>query len=93
MLHVENAKYIDGYKIDITFDDGTRHVVDLESVVFSDGRKIVSELRDLHLFKDFSIQRHTLAWKNGLDFAPEFLQSRAERVPELKKAYNDSVRA
>lgn len=83
MLHVENAKYIDGYKIDIMFDDGTRHVVDLESVVFSDGRKIVSELRDLNLFKDFSIQRHTLAWKNGLDFAPEFLKSCKESVLEL----------
>ena len=61
MLHVENAKYIDGYKIDIMFDDV---------------RKIVSELRELNLFKDFSIQRHTLTWKNGLDFAPEFLKSR-----------------
>lgn len=79
MLHVENAEYIDGYKIDIMFDDGTRHVVDLESVVFSDARKIVSELQDLNLFKDFSIQRRTLTWKNGLDFAPEFLKSRIRR--------------
>lgn len=84
MLHVENAKYIDDYKIDIMFNDGTRNVVDLESVVFSDGRKIVSELRDVNLFKDFSIQRHTLAWKNGLDFAPEFLQSRKERVERAR---------
>ncbi|MCM1320865.1 MAG: DUF2442 domain-containing protein [Bacteroides sp.] len=74
MLHVENAKYIGEYKIDIAFDDGTRRLVDLESVVFSDGRKIVSELKDLALFKDFSIQRHTVTWKNGLDFAPEFLR-------------------
>lgn len=81
MLHIESAKYIGGYKIDIMFDDGTRDLVDLESVVFSDGRKIVSELQDLNLFKDFSIQRHTLAWENGLDFAPEFLKSCGGRVP------------
>ena len=80
MLHVENAKYVDGYKIDVAFNDGTRHLVDLEETIFSDERKIVSELKNLDLFKDFSIRLHTLVWKNDLDFAPEFLKSQGERV-------------
>ena len=74
ILHVESAKYHSDYKIAVTFNDGSSHLVDFEKVIFDDSRTIVSALRDLAVFKDFSIQNHTISWANGLDFAPEFIK-------------------
>ena len=74
MLHVESAKYHEGYKIEVTFNDGSSHLVDFEKTIFIDSRAIVSALKDLTVFKDFSIQNHTISWANGLDFAPEFIK-------------------
>lgn len=80
MLHVESAKYHDGYKIEVTFNDGSSHLVDFENTISNDSRAIVSALKDLTVFKDFSIQHHTLAWANGLDFAPEFIKDCSIKV-------------
>jgi len=74
MLHVESAEYQSDYKIIVTFNDGSSHLVDFENTISNDSRAIVSALKDLTVFKDFSIQHHTLAWANGLDFAPEFIK-------------------
>ena len=74
MLHVESAKYCSEYKITVTFNDGSSHLVDFENTISNDSRAIVSALKDLTVFKDFSIQHHTIAWANGLDFAPEFIK-------------------
>ena len=74
MLHVESAKYHREYKIEVTFNDESTHLVDFEKVIFNDSRTIVSALRDLTVFKAFSIQNHTISWANGLDFAPEFIK-------------------
>ena len=74
MLHVESAKYHGEYKIEVTFNDGSSHLVDLKQTVFNDSRAIVSDLKDLALFKDFSIKNHTISWTNGLDFSPEFIK-------------------
>ena len=75
MLHVESAKYQSDYKIIVTFNDGSSHLVDFEKVIFNDSRAIISALRDLTVFKAFSIQNHTISWGNGLDFAPEFIKA------------------
>ena len=74
MLHVESAKYYGEYKMTVSFNDGTSHLVDFEKTVFNDSRAIVSALKDLAVFKDFSIQNHIISWANGLDFAPEFIK-------------------
>ena len=74
ILHIESAKYHSDYKITVTFNDGSSHLVDFEKVIFNDSRAIVSALRDLEVFKIFSIQNHTISWANGLDFAPEFIK-------------------
>lgn len=74
MLHVESAKYYEDYKITIVFNDGSSHLIDLKNTIFSDSRAIINALKDLSLFKDFTIKNHTISWSNGLDFAPEFLR-------------------
>lgn len=80
MLHVESARYHSDYKIAVTFNDGTSHLVDFEKTIFNDSRAIVSVLKDLTVFKDFSIQNHTISWANGLDFAPEFIKACSIKV-------------
>ena len=75
MLHVESVVYLDGYKLKVSFNDGSTHVVDFEKTILNDHRKIITELSDLSLFKDFTIQNHTVSWSNGLDFAPEFIKA------------------
>ena len=74
MLHIKSAKYYDDYKLTVPFNDGSSHLVDLKNTIFSDSRPIIIELKDLSLFKDFTIKNHTISWSNGLDFAPEFLR-------------------
>ena len=74
MLHVIDAKYIGDYRISVEFNDGCRFVADFESVIKSDHRPIVQQLADINIFKDFSLQAHTITWSNGVDFAPEFIK-------------------
>ncbi len=80
MLHVESAKYHSDYKIVVAFNDGSSHLADFENTVFNDSRTIVSALKDLTVFKDFSIKNHTISWANGLDFAPEFIKDCSVKV-------------
>lgn len=67
---VVNAEYIAGYRILITFKDGTTGEVDFEGEL--DG-PIFEPLKDQAYFRRFYIEGHTLAWDNGADFAPEFV--------------------
>ncbi|RLA06932.1 MAG: DUF2442 domain-containing protein [Gammaproteobacteria bacterium] len=72
-MHVEKAKYLKDYKVLISFNDGTCGEIDLINEL--DG-KIYEPLNDISFFKNFSIEGHTLTWKNGADFAPEFLREK-----------------
>lgn len=80
MLHVETAKYYEDYKITVSFNDGSSHIVDFENAILSDSRPIISALKDVSLFKDFYIKNHTISWSNGLDFAPEFIKDCSIKV-------------
>ena len=69
--HVEQAKYIDGYKIWLVFNDGAKGEIDLLPELYGE---IFEPLKDISYFKSFNLEGHTLAWNNGADFAPEFLR-------------------
>lgn len=71
-MHVTDARHVEGYRVQISFSDGTTAEVDLKDSL--DG-PIFVPLRDVEYFKSFSIVGHTLAWRNGADFAPEYLRS------------------
>ena len=70
--HVEQAKYINDYKIWLSFNDGTEGEVDLASELYGE---IFEPLKDISFFKSFTLEGHTLSWSNGADFAPEFLRN------------------
>ena len=69
-LHIVSARYVGGYRLHLCFNDGAEGEVDvgaeLEGPVFE-------PLRDLNLFRSFTLVGHTVEWPNGADFAPEFL--------------------
>lgn len=73
MLHVKSAKYIDGYRIWISFDDGTEGEADLSNVLT--GPAFVP-LRDKSLFGRLCVnpELETIVWPNGADLAPEYLK-------------------
>ena len=70
-IHVQQAKYIDGYRIWLSFNDGAVGEIDLSSELYGE---IFEPLRDISFFKSFTLDGHTLSWSNGADFAPEFLR-------------------
>lgn len=69
---VEKAEYIDGYRIELIFDDGLSGIVDLTNEI---GGKVFEPLRDIKYFKNFQKDRWTIYWDFGADLAPEFLYS------------------
>ena len=69
-IHVEKAKYINGYKVWLLFNDGAEGEIDLSSELHGE---IFEPLKDVSFFKSFALEGHTLSWPNGADFAPEFL--------------------
>lgn len=73
LLKIINARYIDNYKLELTFNDGITGIVDLEDKVFSDHRSVFKPLQDIEVFKNFRQNRWTIEWEHGVDLAPEFL--------------------
>ena len=82
LMKVTEAKYVEGYKIDLTFNDGTKSVIDLKTKVFEDHRKIFEPLRDIVFFKKFTLNRWTIEWPNELDLAPEYLYELSDKQAE-----------
>jgi hypothetical protein len=79
-LHVEEAKYVDQYRVWLKFSDGVEGQVDLRNELHG---PVFEPLKDLELFKQFTIEGHTLTWPNGADFAPEHLHS---LTPQIQSA-------
>ncbi|NUM55495.1 MAG: DUF2442 domain-containing protein [Candidatus Hydrogenedentes bacterium] len=78
--HVMDARHIRGYTVWVRFDDGSEGEIDLLDAL--DGT-VFEPLRDVRFFRQFLIDGNTLAWPNGVDFAPEFLYERLKnRVHE-----------
>ena len=69
-LEISKAKYIEDYKIEIQFNNGEIYLVDLANEL---NGTVFNPLKDKSFFRDFSIPYNTIEWKNGADFAPEYL--------------------
>tara|TARA_Y100000296_G_C5016676_1_gene177763 strand:- start:47 stop:289 length:243 start_codon:yes stop_codon:yes gene_type:complete len=73
MLHVRNAKYLNDYKLWVSFDDGTSGEVDLENRLSG---PMFEPLKEKTFFSKVSVdpELETVVWPNGADLAPEFLK-------------------
>lgn len=72
MIQIKEAKYISDFQIKLLFSDGKEKNVDLKPHLEG---PIFEPLKDEAAFKEFYVDPElaTIAWKNGADFAPEFL--------------------
>lgn len=72
ILHVTEARYLHDYVVWLKFNDGAEGEVDLADELDGD---VFGPLNDIGLFKSLKVDpvMETIVWKNGADFAPEFL--------------------
>jgi hypothetical protein len=73
IIRVTKAKLLDEYKIHLEFNDGFSGVINLWDKLSTDHREIIKELVDKDKFNRIKVERHTICWENGVDFAPEYL--------------------
>jgi len=79
LLKITQAEYVEKYKIKVSFSDGFSAIVDLKDKIFSDHRKVFKKLQNIDFFRNFSKNRWTIEWDNGVDLAPEFLHELATK--------------
>ncbi len=73
MLSINEAKYVDGYNIHLSFNNGKEGTANMEKTIFSDKRPIFSKLRKQSDFSNFKVDHSTVIWSDELDIAPEYL--------------------
>jgi hypothetical protein len=73
ILHVTAAKYLDDYRVWLSFSDGTSGEADLSSALWG---PMFEPLKDKAVFSQvkFDPEMDTIVWPNGADLAPEFLK-------------------
>lgn len=78
---IKEAQHIEDYKIKVSFEDGKKGIVDLESYIKKGG--MFSRFFDLEYFKNFHVNKEmgVLCWPDGLDIAPETLYHEATKQP------------
>jgi hypothetical protein len=78
-LHVTGVHHVEGYKLEVAFNDGAIKEVDLEDELYGE---IFELLRDGEFFKQAKVneETNTIEWPNGADFAPEFLHRIGKEV-------------
>jgi Protein of unknown function (DUF2442) len=72
MLWVTDAKYLGGYRLWLSFNDGLSGEVDLLHRLHGE---IFEPLQDVNLFEQvrFEPDMDTIVWPNGANLAPEYL--------------------
>jgi len=78
IVHVVNARYVDGYRIEVSFNDGRTGIADLEEALRG---SVLESLKDESQFRRFVVDKEldTLVWENGADLAPEYIYFQAFR--------------
>jgi len=80
MIWVEDAKYIDNFRVFVKFNDAKEAVIDMENYIKSKQKNtIFAPLQDVENFKTVTLNRDidTIVWANGADIAPERLYEMA----------------
>jgi len=79
---VTDARVLDGYRIELTFSDGVRGVVDLANRIVGRGG-VFGPLEDPVFFRRVAVDNElgTLVWPNGADFCPDILYGWATGEP------------
>ena len=84
IYRIVSAKALGGYRIRVSFDDGSARELDLEPVLHGE---LYGPLRDPALFAAVEIdpEVHTLVWPNGADFDPAVLHDWPQRETAMRE--------
>lgn len=82
LIDVINVNALPGRKLELTFEDGLRAVVDLDRVVKS-YTGVFAPLLDESYFQRVKVDPElgTIVWPNGADVCPDVLYSQASGRP------------
>ena len=87
LLHVTSAKPVEGYRVQVRFDDGREGVADLTEALVG---PMFEPLRAPGMFNMMRVDEElrTIVWPNGSDLAPEYIYFQAFRdEPELQATF------
>jgi len=75
-LHVTSAKYVEDYKIEVSFSNGRKGIADLRNALKG---SVFEELKNKSEFSSFKVDEEleTIVWPNGADLAPEYIYFQA----------------
>lgn len=82
MYHdVVNVKCLDGFRLELTFDDGKSGVLDCKPIIAKGG--VFATLRNPQVFKKARVNKElgVVTWDDDLDIAPETAYSLATGSP------------
>jgi Protein of unknown function (DUF2442) len=82
MIAVTTVEPLDGYKLRLIFDDGSKRVVDLTDDLWG---PMGDPLRDPAIFRQVRVdaELRTIGWPNGFDFDPDVLHDRSSQDVSL----------
>ncbi|HZK75399.1 MAG TPA: DUF2442 domain-containing protein [Candidatus Kapabacteria bacterium] len=63
-LSVIAAKYADGYRLQVTFNDGKTRIVDFEKFLKDAPQPWITKYRDLKKFKQFKVENGDVNWND-----------------------------
>lgn len=78
---VLEARYIEGYKLELVFENGRKGIIDFREYGHKGG--VFCRFLDIKYFNQFYVNKEigTLCWPDGLDIAPETLYHEATGEP------------
>ncbi len=79
---ITNVRYIEEYRLLITFADGLEAELDFRDQIMGRGG-VFAALEESEFFRRVSVdpEAKTLVWPNGVDFCPDVLYSEATGRP------------
>ena len=79
---VVSVRPIDGYRLDLTFNDEALGVVDMDGWLIG-GKGVMEPLKDREFFQQVSLDEEagTIQWPDGVDLCPDVLYGRATGIP------------
>lgn len=67
MQWVKKAKYLEEYKILLTFEDNSNKIVDFKKILIVFKCEVFSPLKDIEYFKQFKVDLDVVTWPNEFE--------------------------
>jgi len=73
MVRVKDVEVLEDFKVNLTFTDGSKKIVDLEKFLWGPMFQPIREHRDLFKAVRVDEEAGTIVWPNGADIDPDVL--------------------